>query len=388
MSACAITRLCLAAALVAGPLICAKPKPPKPVDVKIVFEWLKQGEGLSASDAADLEGNLSNLGTKEAGTRLQLLSYYAGQSKAANLDAVRAARIKHIIWLIEHDPRNGFGLFQTNSRIHQVHCLGDPLADPQGFERVAQAWLDQLAKTPIDADIVRQTVEAIQYCKPEVAEKLLTERHDQAGLGRLYGVAALGLTGTEYRNSDAAGSSAELRKGAFAKRAVSLLESASDPDMLTSGAIEVLKDGAQLWADNKLDWDYTPLGNSLLAKARAVGADSMRMYTVPTQLPARGERPPQTLRIGGNVQAANLVRKATPRYPDIAKQRGITGTVRMTALLGLDGSVLHLDLVSGPPELVEASLGAVRHWAYKPTLLNGKPCYVITVIDVNYQISR
>lgn len=44
-------------------------------------------------------------------------------------------------------------------------------------------------------------------------------------------------------------------------------------------------------------------------------------------------------------------------------------------------------LFSGPPELVDASMDAVRQWEYQPTLLNGKPCYVITLIDVNYMLT-
>jgi len=59
----------------------------------------------------------------------------------------------------------------------------------------------------------------------------------------------------------------------------------------------------------------------------------------------------------------------------------------MTALIGLDGRILNLELVSGPPELVDASLDAARQWIYKPTLLNGKPVYVLTRLDINYEVS-
>ena len=42
---------------------------------------------------------------------------------------------------------------------------------------------------------------------------------------------------------------------------------------------------------------------------------------------------------------------------------------------------------SGPRELIQASIDAVRQWTYEPTSLNGKPCYVLTRIDVNFEIS-
>ena len=95
-----------------------------------------------------------------------------------------------------------------------------------------------------------------------------------------------------------------------------------------------------------------------------------------------------TIRVGGGVQAANLVQQPSPRYPPDARARHIQGVVKMTALIGLDGKVLYLRPENGPPELVPASLEAVRQWEYKPTMLNGKPCYVVTRIDVNYTLSE
>jgi protein TonB len=58
----------------------------------------------------------------------------------------------------------------------------------------------------------------------------------------------------------------------------------------------------------------------------------------------------------------------------------------MSALLGLDGAVLRLRVERGPQELIPAAAEAVRQWVYKPTLLNGKPSYIITLIDVNFTL--
>jgi protein TonB len=33
-------------------------------------------------------------------------------------------------------------------------------------------------------------------------------------------------------------------------------------------------------------------------------------------------------------------------------------------------------------------LEAVRQWVYKPTLLNGNPVEVATVVDINYTLSQ
>jgi protein TonB len=94
------------------------------------------------------------------------------------------------------------------------------------------------------------------------------------------------------------------------------------------------------------------------------------------------------VRVGGNVQAANLVNKVVPAYPPLAKQARISGTVRFSVLIGKDGNILELQLISGHPLLVAPAMDAVKQWQYKPTLLNGNPVEVITQIDVNFTLSE
>ena len=97
---------------------------------------------------------------------------------------------------------------------------------------------------------------------------------------------------------------------------------------------------------------------------------------------------PKRLRIGGNVQATNLITKITPKYPPEAKAARVQGTVRMTVVIGKDGHVLDVQLVSGHPMLVASAEGAVWQWIYRPTLLNGQPVEVMTQVDVNYTLSK
>jgi periplasmic protein TonB len=94
------------------------------------------------------------------------------------------------------------------------------------------------------------------------------------------------------------------------------------------------------------------------------------------------------IRVGGNVQAANLIKKITPVYPALAKSARIQGTVRFTAIIGKDGTIQNLQLVSGHPMLVQSATEAVKQWVYKPTLLNDEPVEVITQIDVNFTLSQ
>ena len=97
---------------------------------------------------------------------------------------------------------------------------------------------------------------------------------------------------------------------------------------------------------------------------------------------------PKSIRVGGGVQAANLLQQIRPAYPSAAKQARIQGTVRFTATIGPDGLVKNLDVVSGDPMLVPAAMEAVKQWVYKPTLLNGNPVEVITTIDINFTLKQ
>jgi len=97
---------------------------------------------------------------------------------------------------------------------------------------------------------------------------------------------------------------------------------------------------------------------------------------------------PQRIRVGGNVVQANLIRGPKPTYPPLAKQARIQGVVKLNAVIGKDGTIQDLKAASGHPLLVPAALEAVRQWLYKPTLLNGEPVEVVTVIDVNFTLSQ
>lgn len=96
---------------------------------------------------------------------------------------------------------------------------------------------------------------------------------------------------------------------------------------------------------------------------------------------------PQRIRVGGNVQQANLIRKINPVYPPLAKQARIQGVVHLTTTIGADGTVQNLEVISGHPLLVPAAMEAVKQWVYKPTLLNGSPVEVITQVDVNFTLA-
>jgi len=93
------------------------------------------------------------------------------------------------------------------------------------------------------------------------------------------------------------------------------------------------------------------------------------------------------LRIGGPVQAARLVRRVQPEYPEVARREHLQGTVRLHAIIAKDGSLARLVVLRGYCSLAKASMRAVSQWRYSPTLLLGQPVEVDTTIDVIFSLN-
>lgn len=76
------------------------------------------------------------------------------------------------------------------------------------------------------------------------------------------------------------------------------------------------------------------------------------------------------LAIGGLVQgqssARKVIKKVEPQYPELLRQRGIGGTVRLKATVRADGTVRDVQIEGGNPILAESSVRAVKQWRYAP----------------------
>ena len=100
-------------------------------------------------------------------------------------------------------------------------------------------------------------------------------------------------------------------------------------------------------------------------------------------------RQPQRIRVGGNVQQANLIHEVRPDYPESARQSGIEGTISLEAIIGKDGTVVSHRVLSSLADtsLAKSASEAVKQWRYQPTLLNGEPIEVVTTITINFRLA-
>jgi len=104
-------------------------------------------------------------------------------------------------------------------------------------------------------------------------------------------------------------------------------------------------------------------------------------------LPLQATESTPTARISPGVISGQRLNFVAPAYPDDAKAARIQGAVVLHAIIGKDGTIKELAVISGPKELQDSAMNAVKQWTYKPYLLNGEPTAVDTNITVNYALN-
>ena len=98
-------------------------------------------------------------------------------------------------------------------------------------------------------------------------------------------------------------------------------------------------------------------------------------------------RPQVPVRVGGKVRPPRLFEQVEPKYPELAARARIEGDVLLEAVLGPDGRIEEIRVLSGHALLVQAAIEAVRQWRYEPTYLNDQPVPVLLQIKVHFHLT-
>jgi protein TonB len=136
--------------------------------------------------------------------------------------------------------------------------------------------------------------------------------------------------------------------------------------------------------------DATAAGTAVLQaqKQRQSGASAESPKSVGTIPPSPRSSAPLRVRVSQGVNQSMSVSKVPPVYPPDARAARVQGAVVLAAIIGQDGSVQSLRVVSSASPLLEkAALDAVKQWRYRPYLLNGNPVEVDTQITVNFTLT-
>ena len=93
-------------------------------------------------------------------------------------------------------------------------------------------------------------------------------------------------------------------------------------------------------------------------------------------------------RVEMSADAAQVVAQpVNPGYPLLARQMKVEGSVILQALIGRDGLIQDLHVLSGPPILASAAREAVMQWHFKPHYLGAEAVETQARITVNFTIS-
>jgi TonB family protein len=105
-------------------------------------------------------------------------------------------------------------------------------------------------------------------------------------------------------------------------------------------------------------------------------------------------RAPQMASLPANAAERESLTAAAPElrqsvdaiYPTLGDHSKVQGSVVLQAIVGADGTIENLHVVSGPAILITAAQQAVREWHFKPYLQNGRPVETKARITVNFSI--
>ena len=81
-----------------------------------------------------------------------------------------------------------------------------------------------------------------------------------------------------------------------------------------------------------------------------------------------------------------LLGSVQPDYPDLAREAGVDGVVRLRALVGRDGRVQDVHVDHSIALLDAAAVDAVRRWVFSPAMSNGHPVAVWVAIPVRFTL--
>jgi periplasmic protein TonB len=136
----------------------------------------------------------------------------------------------------------------------------------------------------------------------------------------------------------------------------------------------------------------------LLGAAGVAAVAAPVAYGLVNALPARTVNPasavvqesaqPAPAEVSRQEMSSLVVKKVQPQYPESARKARIQGEVILRAIIGKEGDVENLQVVSGPRELAPAALDAVRQWKYRPYMKEGQAVEVKTEIDVNFTLVK
>jgi hypothetical protein len=316
----------------------------------------------------------------DSASRLELLNVYI-ETAALARDDFRQARLDHIRWFVDNDPAND----RLGSPPFYVGSANVPYANRADHANIASLWNAQASAHFDDPRIVLNAVRFLSVEDRELAESLFQRAiaarpADTTFSSRLGFFYADGLVGADAHWTGHC--RAELDRTADVHVLMGASIALPNVAMHRTGG----GPGYEAWVRYSEELQRRASGIDRVAAGAGIMPVEFGMFAADSQgvtsgLLAQPPRPAQ-IRVAGNVQASLLISSPAPVAPN--PDAHVHGVVRFDAVINPEGKIQSVQLVSGPPLLVQAAMQAVQTWVYKPTLLNGQPIAVATTIDVDF----
>lgn len=107
--------------------------------------------------------------------------------------------------------------------------------------------------------------------------------------------------------------------------------------------------------------------------------------SAPTPLPASTTTAPELQLISTGSLSGKETKRVTPVYPSTARNHGVSGTVRVFAIIDENGKIW-VTASEGPTLLRHAAEEAARGWVFPPSALNGKPVRFVGYLDFEFKL--
>jgi hypothetical protein len=234
-------------------------------------QLMEQGSNLGRGAAQELEAQLEK-NPEDLAARAKLIGYYYYQWMQPGEAATKAARRKHILWLIEHHPDSPI----LNLAEVAIEDVGNSLADPEGFKQARQLWLSQMEARKTDAAMLGNLAKFFQMTDKNLAETALLQAKAAQPqnaqwdwqLGYLYGMGILGVDAMGL-NGQPTSVDPIAASGSFAMKSRKMLAESKSGTMLAVAAQIVWRYGTMLAPTGEGKLDSLDEAAKLIRQAKA-----------------------------------------------------------------------------------------------------------------------
>ena len=270
-------------------------------------------------------------------------------------------------------------------RVNVTWASGMPMARPSTLERRIAAMLNPgLNRTALSRRAVALTAALLLAVAIPIAALRATQSAPATLSGSVYDTSGAVMPGVELTLEDAQQSKSTVTTDPAGRFQFPGVAPGRYVIAASLAGFRPLRNEFELRASG--DWDRAiTLQVGTLQETITVRESRVAAPRQPSQ--PQGAKP---IRVGGNIRAPRKEVDVKPTYPASMREAGREGVVPLEALIGIDGTVTSVRVLSAQvhPDFAIAAVDAVRQWIFTPTLLNGKPVEVVMTVSVTFNLGE